>query len=74
MNHIIHAATHPSWRLEPYANDQEMFREVEAYLDLIVSQVRRAAASAPLMPLHIRWKVLGETVYSPGSQLLQCVP
>ena len=48
MNHIIHAVTHPSWRLEPYANDEEMFREIEAYLDLIVSEAKCVADSVLL--------------------------
>ena len=56
MNHIIHAATHPSWRLEPYADDQEMFREVEAYVDLIVSQVRRAAAAVAALRMRLHLK------------------
>ena len=58
MNHIIHAATHPSWRLEPYADDEEMFREMEAYLDLIVSQVKCVAGFALRMHLQLVMKML----------------
>ncbi|GAB4824142.1 hypothetical protein N2152v2_011188 [Parachlorella kessleri] len=40
MNHIIHACTHPGWRDVPHDSEQEMFQEMEIYLDRLVGIAR----------------------------------
>ncbi|BDA50364.1 5'-3' exoribonuclease 2 [Coccomyxa sp. Obi] len=40
MNHIIHACTHPSWRCTPYLSEEEMFLDMQIYLNHIFDTAR----------------------------------
>ncbi|EIE22896.1 single-stranded RNA 5, partial [Coccomyxa subellipsoidea C-169] len=40
MNHVIHACTHPSWRCTPYLSEEEMFLDMQIYLDHLFNTAR----------------------------------
>ena len=37
MNHIIHACSHPRWRASAYESENEIFYNIQEYLERLIS-------------------------------------